>query len=245
MTGTVVALADKLETLVGIWGIGLQPTGDKDPFALRRHALGVLRMLVEKRLPLALSALLAGRRRAVRRQRQLQGPGAPTSPPSCRPPARPAARARLHAERSRGRASPSSRDRWTTSCSACEAVQAFAALPEAEALAAANKRITNILKKADVRRRRGAGRAAAGERRAGPACGDEQPEARRSTPPTRSGDFAGTLKALARLRDDVDAFFNDVMVMAEDPALRNNRLALLSELHGMMNRVADISKLAA
>jgi glycyl-tRNA synthetase beta chain len=125
-----------------------------------------------------------------------------------------------------------------------EAVQAFAALPESASLAAANKRITNILKKTEA-----------------PAGGvqenllQEQAEKNLYAAIVRvrpgvdaaaaSGDFTGTLKTLAQLRDDVDAFFNDVMVMADDLALRNNRLALLSSLHAMMNRVADISKLAA
>jgi glycyl-tRNA synthetase beta chain len=123
-------------------------------------------------------------------------------------------------------------------------VQAFAALPESASLAAANKRITNILKKTEA-----------------PAGGvqenllQEQAEKNLYAAIVRvrpgvdaaaaSGDFTGTLKTLAQLRDDVDAFFNDVMVMADDLALRNNRLALLSSLHAMMNRVADISKLAA
>jgi glycyl-tRNA synthetase beta chain len=125
-----------------------------------------------------------------------------------------------------------------------EAVQAFAALPESASLAAANKRITNILKKTE---------APAGgvqeallhelaERKLYQAIGRVRPEVDAAF---ARGDFAGTLKTLAQLRDDVDAFFNDVMVMAEDTALRNNRLALLSSLHAMMNRVADISKLAA
>jgi glycyl-tRNA synthetase beta chain len=125
-----------------------------------------------------------------------------------------------------------------------DAVQAFAALPEAESLAAANKRITNILKKTEV----GAGAVHKGllketaEEGLYSAMVLLKPQV---VDAFAKGDFAGTLKSLARLRDNVDAFFNDVMVMAEDEQLRNNRLALLSELHGMMNQVADISKLAA
>jgi glycyl-tRNA synthetase beta chain len=125
-----------------------------------------------------------------------------------------------------------------------EAVQAFAALPESASLAAANKRITNILKKTE---------APAGgvqdkllqeeaERKLAASVARVRPEVDAAF---ARGDFTGTLKTLAQLRDDVDAFFNDVMVMADDLALRNNRLALLSQLHTMMNRVADISKLAA
>jgi glycyl-tRNA synthetase beta chain len=125
-----------------------------------------------------------------------------------------------------------------------EAVKAFAALPEAEALAAANKRISNILKKTSV-----------ASSQVQPALLQEEAERGlhaalvRLLPQTEQawaqGDFAGTLKSLAQLRAEVDAFFNDVMVMAEDEALRNNRLALLAALHGVMNRVADISKLAS
>jgi glycyl-tRNA synthetase beta chain len=125
-----------------------------------------------------------------------------------------------------------------------DAVKAFAALPEAQSLAAANKRITNILKKND---------AAIGEVHASLLTEAAEQRLFGAMADTRiavdkafaGGDFGTTLKSLAALRDEVDAFFNDVMVMAEDPALRANRLALLHTLHGMMNRVADISKLAA
>jgi glycyl-tRNA synthetase beta chain len=128
-----------------------------------------------------------------------------------------------------------------------EAVQAFAALPESSSLAAANKRITNILKKnedalpqdASIRQEllvepAEASLAAKMKTLEGEVAGA-----------FAKGDFTGALKTLALMKDEVDAFFNDVMVMAEDLGLRNNRLALLSQLHGMMNRVADISKLAA
>jgi glycyl-tRNA synthetase beta chain len=227
-TGLVVALADKLETLVGIWGIGLQPTGEKDPFALRRHALGVMRMLVEKRLPLRISDLLAEAASVFEGQaakvKEMRDPREEVGA--------------FMLDRLRGML----RERGF-SPNEVEAVQAFAALPESASLAAANKRITNILKKTD---------AAIGtvsqdllqeeaERKLASAIERVRPQVDAAF---ASGDFAGTLKTLAQLRDDVDAFFNDVMVMAEDQALRNNRLALLAELHGMMNRVADISKLA-
>ena len=125
-----------------------------------------------------------------------------------------------------------------------DAVKAFAAIPESQSLAAANKRISNILKKhegvhAEVQP---AMLTEPAEQRLYGAMSDTRVEVDRAF---AAGDFSATLKALAALRDDVDAFFNDVMVMAEDPAVRNNRLALLNTLHGMMNRVADISKLAA
>lgn len=249
-TGLAVALADKLETLVGIWAIGLQPTGEKDPFALRRHALGVMRMLVEKRLPLSLSELLGDAVTTFEGQAARIG--------ELRDPREEVTAFML--DRLRGMLrergfSPNeveavlaqNPDRVDDVVQRLEAVQAFAALPEAASLAAANKRITNILKKNEE------ALAQAGEVNA--ALLQDEAEKKLAAAVTRvqpevdaafaAGDFTGTLKTLAQLRDDVDAFFNDVMVMAEDVALRNNRLALLRSLHGMMNRVADISKLAA
>ena len=242
-TGTAVALADKLETLVGIWSIGLAPTGDKDPFALRRHALGVLRMLLEKRLPLSISDLLSDAAAVFDGQPGFKDPATEV--------------AAFMIDRLRGvlrergfsaneveavlALQPNQLDDIVQRL---DAVKAFAAMPEAAALAAANKRITNILKKAE---------AAPGV--LDPALLQEDAEKKLAASVARvqpavsaafaAGDFTGTLKTLSQLREDVDGFFNDVMVNAEDPALRNNRLALLAALHGMMNRVADISKLAA
>jgi glycyl-tRNA synthetase beta chain len=242
-TGTAVALADKLETLVGIWGIGLQPTGEKDPFALRRHALGVLRMLIEKRIDVSITSLLA---LTAKNFSGIAGFNDPVKD------VRAFMLDRLRGIlRERG-FTPNEveavlvddLDRLHDIVERLDAVQAFAALPESASLAAANKRITNILKKTD---------AAIGE--VSEALLHEDAEKALFGAVTRvrpqvdaafaARDFAGTLKTLAQLRDDVDAFFNGVMVMADDVALRNNRLALLSSLHGMMNRVADISKLAA
>ncbi len=242
-TGTAVALADKLETLVGIWGIGLAPTGDKDPFALRRHALGILRMLIEKRLPLSLAQLLSESAQLFAGNTQFKQADAEI-------------RAFLYDRlrgllRERGFAQneveavvAQEPDRLDNILERLQAVQAFAALQEAESLAAANKRITNILKKtASVDHIVQAGLLQeVAEQGLHAAMSSLKPQIDAAF---AEGDFTGTLKALARLRENVDAFFNDVMVMAEDPQLRNNRLALLSELHGMMNRVADISKLAA
>jgi glycyl-tRNA synthetase beta chain len=242
-TGLAVALADKLETLVGIWAIGLQPTGEKDPFALRRHALGVMRMLVEKRLPLAISELLADAAGVFEGQAAFKDPRAEVGA-FMLDRLRGMLRERGFTPNEVEAVLAQNPDRVDDVVQRLEAVQAFAALPESASLAAANKRITNILKKTDV---------AIGT--VSPDLLQEEAERKLAAAIERvrpqvdaafaSGDFAGTLKTLAQLRDDVDAFFNDVMVMAEDQALRNNRLALLSSLHGMMNRVADISKLAA
>jgi glycyl-tRNA synthetase beta chain len=242
-TGTAVALADKLETLVGIWGIGLQPTGDKDPFALRRHALGVLRMLIEKRLPLSLNKLL-------QQAAQLFAGNANFKDPTAEVTAfmldrlRGLLRERGYAQNEIEAVVAQNPDRLDNIVERLNAVQAFAALPEAESLAAANKRITNILKKAtgasaEVHKALLKESAEEGLYSAMVQLKPKVDDA------FAKGDFAGTLKALAQIRQDVDAFFNDVMVMAEDEQLRNNRIALLSDLHGMMNQVADISKLAA
>ena len=245
-TGTAVALADKVETLVGIWAIGLQPTGDKDPFALRRHALGVLRMLVEKRLPLSISTLLGD---AVAQFVAVPNFKDPTAEVTA-----------FMLDRLRGMLRErgfsvneieavvaQNPDRLDDIVQRLEAVQAFAALPESVSLAGANKRITNILKKnEEALAQAGSVRADllqdAAEKALHAAMGRVAPEVDAAW---AKGDFSATLKTLAQLKEEVDAFFNDVMVMAEDIALRNNRLALLSSLHGMMNRVADISKLAA
>jgi glycyl-tRNA synthetase beta chain len=245
-TGLAVALADKLETLLGIWSIGLAPTGEKDPFALRRHALGVMRMLVEKRLPLALSDLLK------------DAAGVFDYMPTFKDPTldvtafmldrlRGLLRDRGFAPNEVEAVLAQNPDRVDDVVQRLEAVQAFAALPESASLAAANKRITNILKKNEEALAQAGAVAAAllqdeAEKKLYASVQRVQPEVDAAF---ERGDFTGTLKTLAQLRDDVDAFFNDVMVMADDVALRNNRLALLSILHGMMNRVADISKLAA
>jgi len=242
-TGTVVALADKLETLIGIWGIGLAPTGDKDPFALRRHALGVLRMLIEQRLPLSLSHLL------LQAAKQFQGNAQFTDPVQdaqifVYDRLRGLLRDRGHAQDAIEAVVSQSPDRLDDILDRLDAVKAFAALPEAISLAAANKRITNILKKNDAPHSevQSALLVEPAEQRLYGAM----VEARLAVDQAfAKGDFASTLKALAALRVDVDAFFNDVMVMAEDAALRANRLALLQALHAMMNRVADISRLAA
>ena len=243
MTGTIVALADKLETLVGIWGIGLQPTGDKDPFALRRHALGVLRMLIEKRLPLSLSDLLSKSTAVFAGNAAFAAPGAELSL-FLYDRLRGLLRERGFAPDEIEAVVAQQPDQLNNLLDRLDAVRAFAALPEAVALAAANKRITNILKKTD-------GNPAtvdpqllqdAAEQTLHAAIIALQPQIDAAF---AAGDFGSTLTSLARLRPSVDAFFKDVMVMADDLALRTNRIALLSQLHAMMNRVADISKLAA
>jgi glycyl-tRNA synthetase beta chain len=238
-----VALADKLDTLVGIYGAAGAPTGDKDPFALRRHALGVLRILSEKSLPLDLLVLLQAARaqfpaeviaesvaldvhqfmlerlRNYLRERDFH-PDEIDAVVSQNP-----TRIDLVAPR-------------------LAAVREFKKLPEAAALAAANKRIQNILRKAQV-----------------PECSPDlalmQEDAERAlfaatahlAPVVASlmdnGDYTDALRALSKARAEVDRFFEEVMVMTDEPLVRANRLALLRQLGELMNRVADISRLAA
>jgi len=242
-TSTAVALADKLETLVGIWGIGLQPTGDKDPFALRRHALGILRMLLEKRLPISLTQLLGNAAQQFAGNPNFKDPGSDVLP-FLYDRLRGLLRERGYAQNEIEAVVAQQPERLDNIIERLDAVQAFAALPEAEALAAANKRITNILKKTE-----GVGSTVqqdllrdSAEQSLFAAMNALKPEVDAAF---AKGDFSTALKALARLRENVDGFFNDVMVMADDTQLRDNRLALLANLHVMLNQVADISKLAA
>ncbi len=238
--GIAVALADKLETLAGLFSIGQVPTGDKDPFALRRHALGVLRMLIERDLALTLPGLIehamapfSGNTREAREQLAayvyerlggyLRDLGYTT----------------LEVE-----AAIAAHPPWGEFPARLAAIRAFTKLPEAESLAAANKRIGNILKKSPERY----GRADPSrfvedaERTLHAALAAAQPvfEAHLA-----KRDYTSALKSLAPMKAPVDAFFDGVMVNVEDPALRVNRLALLADLHDLMNRVADLSKLAA
>ncbi|MCC7483785.1 MAG: glycine--tRNA ligase subunit beta [Burkholderiales bacterium] len=239
-----VALADKLAALAGFFGIGQAPTGDRDPFGLRRAALGVVRILVERDLPLSLhelvneafavhdgkvgdahtdlQAFILERLNGYLRElgySALEIEAVLSLNP-----------ARINLVRRQ-----------------LEAVRAFSALPEAQSLAAANKRVVNILKQAETK---------------GESVADPTPEvlnepaeralaealaaaSRQADPLFEQGDFTGYLKAFAVLKAPVDAFFDSVMVMAEDPGVRRSRLALLADLRRRMNRVADISKLAA
>jgi glycyl-tRNA synthetase beta chain len=242
-TGTAIALADKLEALAGIWGIGLQPTGDRDPFALRRHALGILRILIEKKLPLSLRTLLSTAVGILATNASFRDPTAELIP-FVMDRLRGLLRDRGHTTDEVEAVLAQNPDRFDNILDRLEAVKVFAALPEAESLAAANKRITNILKKSEIR----AGMVQTNllkeitEQKLYASMNTVKPEVDQMF---TQGDYTGTLKVLAQLQDDVDAFFTHVLVMADDQKLRNNRIALLTELHTMMNQVADISKLAA
>ncbi|MBK6866325.1 MAG: glycine--tRNA ligase subunit beta [Ideonella sp.] len=241
-TGVALALADKLETLAGMFGIGQQPTGDKDPFALRRHALGVLRLLTERNLALPLNGLV-GEAFAAFARGMLGDAQADVET--------------FVFERFAGLLREQGYSAQEVDAVLCmrpqridlvprqlAAVRAFAALPEAASLAAANKRIANILKKSD------AGAPVAvdetllredAERHLHGAMTVAQPFADALFD---KGEYAASLRELAVLKEPVDLFFDQVMVNADDAALRTNRLALLGALHAAMNRVADLSRLA-
>ncbi|ALQ52506.1 glycine--tRNA ligase subunit beta [Nitrosomonas ureae] len=260
--GVCVALADKLETLVNMFGIGEIPTGDKDPFALRRHALGIIRILTEKNLLLDLNALISqvikiiedkniptqwasSQQSTVVTQQQIIAKGS----------------SELLLTFICERLAGNLREQGSTAQEVdavlslnpqqlsdipkrLAAVRAFAALPEAASLAAANKRVSNILKKSESH------------------IHDEvhtkllQEEAERTLHQTlttllpetekafAAGDYTASLQILAKLKLPIDTFFDHVMVNVEDEPLRNNRLALLRQLQQTMNRVADLSKLA-
>ncbi|MDG5975450.1 glycyl-tRNA ligase subunit beta [Hydrogenophaga taeniospiralis CCUG 15921] len=240
MTGVVVALADKLETLVGMFGIGNLPTGDKDPFALRRHALGLIRMLVEKDLPLDLSALVA---RAVPAFGDKISDASEALADFIYDRLAGSLREQGYSAQEVDAVLALRPQRLADVTQRLQAVRAFAALPAAAALAAANKRIGNILKKSE-----GEG-AAVEESRLVEAAEKELFTAMQKTVPAAdaefaNGDYTASLMTLAALRAPVDAFFDGVMVNADDPALKANRLGLLKSLHEAMNRVADLSRLA-
>ena len=236
--GVCVALADKLETLAGMFGIGQLPTGDKDPFALRRHSLGVIRMLSEQDLPLDLSWLLNA---AQVTDEKVAGQLADFIYERLAGSLREQGYSALEVD-----AVVSLRpQRLGDIPKRLAAVRAFAALPEAASLAAANKRVGNILKKVSdgvTAQVDAALLVEPAEVALNAALSDVKPKADAAFD---AGDYTASLQALAALRGPVDAFFDAVMVNAEDAALRNNRLGLLAILHQAMNRVADLSKLAA
>lgn len=248
-TGTILAIADKLETLVGIWGVGLAPTGDKDPYALRRHALGICRLLLEKNLSLSLPelielaraqfpqkevqekaqvadiyAFIIDRLRAYLRDQSVAGT--------------PFTSAEIDAVLSQ---SPAQINDLITRLTA---LRQFNALPQAAQLAAANKRISNILKKTTT----AVPAACSSKLLQIPAESALYQALEAATPALERAyekrQFVELLKALVALSEPIDQFFADVMVMDPNPELRDNRLALLQQLHQKMNLVADLGKLA-
>jgi glycyl-tRNA synthetase beta chain len=240
--GASVALADKLDTLVGIWGIGLQPTGDKDPFGLRRAALGVVRILVERELALDLAELLRDAHAAYAGREVRDAAGELHSFILER--LRSALRERDYAPDEIDAVLAAAPTRLDLVVPRLEAVCAFRRLPEAESLAAANKRIRNILRKSER-----VEQAAADSRLFREEAERELHQAIRRIRSDVEGkaaarEYTESLRLLAQVRPQVDKFFDEVLVNAEDAALRANRLRLLGELEHILNQVADISKLA-
>ena len=240
-TGLVVALADKLETLVGLFSIGEKPTGDKDPFGLRRQALGILRMLIESKSPIGFTPLL---------QIVLNQFNADASVTKA---IQEFSFDRLSVNLREQGASPQEVDAVLALQpdllheipQRLSAVRTFASLAEAPALAAANKRVGNILKKVEGEVKTEVKTnllKETAEIDLNKALSQVKPQADKLF---ESGDYTASLQALAALKAPVDAFFDNVMVNADDPALKANRLGLLATLHQTMNRVADLSKLAS
>lgn len=237
-----VALADKLDSLAGMFSIGQTPTGDKDPFALRRAALGVIRILTENQLPLSLKDLVDAAFEAFPNQAQ-------------------SALRDFFIERMRGYFqdygfTPNEVDAVLSKgplelspiLKQLEAVRAFSTLPEAASLSAANKRIDNILRQAESKGETLLGNANVSALKEPVEISlfqELQSAIKAAKPLFDSRDFSGYLKTFAVLKIPVDSFFDKVMVMAEEKSLRENRLALLADLRNAMNRFADISKLAA
>ncbi len=262
--GICVALADKLETLVGMFGIGEKPTGEKDPFGLRRQALGVVRILIEKDLPLELAALLLStimlgdlpspdglgtfifeRLRYYLSIESFDEEAKAHFQTNVRPYQKDASLRLGYSSQQVEAALALNPQRLGDIPKRLEAVSTFALLPEAPALAAANKRVGNILKKAEgeVKTEVKANLLQEpAEIALNATLSKVKPEADKLF---ESGDYTKSLKALAALKAPVDDFFDNVMVNADDPALKANRLGLLATLHQAMNRVADISKLAS
>ena len=240
--GVIVALADKMETLVGLFGIGQVPTGDKDPFALRRHALGVIRLLMERRLAVTVDQLLD----------RVVPAFTPLLTHDPRAPLKEFLRDRLVVNlREQGytaqevEAVLAIEAGWLTDVGRrLDAVRMFAKLPEAASLASANKRVGNILRKVGTLIEAVVDPKLLTDPAEQTLCAVLAAVKPQADASFNDGDYTGSLQALAVLGAPVDAFFDTVMVNADDPALRANRLGLLAQLRTAMNRVADLSKLA-
>jgi glycyl-tRNA synthetase beta chain len=246
LAGSALALADKLDILVGIYGIGLIPTGDKDPFGLRRHALGVLRILSEQSLPLDLRELLThaqflfqGKNLSESVVKDLHGFMLDRLRGYLR---EPSAKQSFQADEIEAVLSDAP-VRIDQLVPRLEAVQTFRSLPEAAQLASANKRTKNILKKSAASA--GAANTAlmsdAAEKALAKSIADTRPRVEFAE---QERDYGQALAALAALAEPVNTFFDQVLVNHDNDDIRNNRLRILSELARLLNTVADISKLA-
>lgn len=253
--GVCVALADKMETLVGLFGIGEKPSGEKDPFALRRHALGVIRILVERNLQINLKWLIETTIQSFNeklidksvfyQQGLLDSNSFGIFGNFIYDRFAGLLREQGNSSQAIEAALASSPVYFGDIPKRLEAVRIFSTLQEAPALTAANKRVGNILKKVegDVKAEVNTDLLQEpAEIALNDALSKVKPEADKLF---ESGDYTASLKSLAALKAPVDAFFDNVMVNADDPALKANRLGLLATLHQTMNRVADLSKLAS
>ena len=249
MTGTVLAIADKLETLIGIWGVGLAPTGDKDPYALRRHALGICRLLLEKNLPCSLPELIE----LTRGQFNQAGVQEKADPAAIYAFVLDRLRAYLRDQTEAGIPFTAAEIDAVLSqepkqlndlMDRLRAVREFNALPESTQLAAANKRISNILKKTTTDIPAQCSESALKLPAEIALHGALQKAIPLLDAAYTQRQFVTLLRALVDLSQPIDQFFADVMVMDPDPVLRNNRLALLQQLHHQMNLVADLGTLA-
>lgn len=244
LAGTTLALADKLETLIGMFGIGALPTGDRDPFALRRHCLGVIRLLIENQLALSLNDTLKNAYTAFSGVANFNQASIAELTAFFFDRLNTYLKERGASQQEIAAVLALSPNVLTEIPAKLDAVKSFTALAQAASLAAANKRIGNILKKTDNVASKAVEPAlltAGAETNLYTLVQTLEPQVVQSL---NKGDYSQALQHLATARDAVDAFFADVMVMDENLTVRGNRLALLSKVHKMMNQVADLSMLA-
>jgi len=240
--GQVLSIADKIDTLMGIFAIGMKPTGSKDPFSLRRAALGVLRIIIEGELSLDLKALLQNAATGLKDKVDADDAVNDTF--------------KYIMERLPAYYKDQGIDAETVEAVASlrptlpldfdhrvKAVATFKALPEAESLAAANKRISNILKKVDGNIADTVDESFLEEQAEKTLYQSVKTQQEKVAPLFVSGDYSSALTSLAGLRDDVDNFFDGVMVMTDNEKLKNNRLALLNQLRNLFLNIADLSRL--
>ncbi|MCW8942616.1 MAG: glycine--tRNA ligase subunit beta, partial [Gammaproteobacteria bacterium] len=241
-TGQILSISDKLDTLVGIFAIGQKPTGEKDPYALRRASLGILRTIIERKLDLDLKQLIAESAALLKDKVDASGVEAEVFD--------------YMLERLRAyyidrdvsadvfdAVSALSPSRPLDFDLRIKAVTAFRELAEAESLAAANKRVANILKKSAVDITAPVDEGLLSEEAEKTLYQSLTALSRMVEPMFDSGDYEKALSELSSLRDPVDAFFDSVMVMVDDDAVKNNRIALLNSMNQLFLRAADLSRL--
>jgi glycyl-tRNA synthetase beta chain len=237
--GDIVAIADKIETLIGLFSIGEKPTGDKDPFALRRQVIGIIRILTEKNIDLNLNTTISDSIQATKLTESKDLNSFIFDRIS-------------NFFKDQGYAALDIESVLTIDSGLISeipkrlnAIKEFSQLPESKDLASANKRVGNILKKADLKSTLKVNQALlkdVAEVNLYKTLDLVDAEARKEY---LIKNYSGSLKLLCKLKNPIDQFFNDVMVNAEDESLKMNRLALLEKLYSAMNLVADLSKLSS